>query len=120
MYLPAQVHSFIYLYMLGGVFLICRAEEMPTPELSNCVPVTEDLLAFTSGFVQITTERCNNHHPPGGTVALLKVASIVSLTQALICSEESLLDSLVVHLQICLFISLTVHRISSYCFFTLS
>ena len=45
-HLPAQMHSFF-------CFLICRAKEKPTSKLSNFVPVTEDLLAFTSGFVYI-------------------------------------------------------------------
>lgn len=45
-YLPPALAS---TYVLTFKF-ICSAEETPTPELSNCVAVT-DLLAFTSGLV---------------------------------------------------------------------
>lgn len=31
---------------------LCSAEQEPAPELSNCVPMTDDLLVLTNGFVK--------------------------------------------------------------------
>lgn len=45
-YAPKQVHSCFFPRS------VCSVEQEPTPELSNCVPVTDDLLALSDGFVK--------------------------------------------------------------------
>lgn len=33
---------------------VCSVEQGPAPEVSNCVPMTDDLLALSDGFVKNT------------------------------------------------------------------
>lgn len=47
-YLLKQVHC----YFLS--LTVCSAEQEPAPQLSNCVPMTDDLLALCDGFVENT------------------------------------------------------------------